>query len=315
MGPGDDGIQCNMTNTMNTPVEALEITYPLRVERYELRENSAGEGQHRGGNGLIRAIRILGHEARVSLQCERRRFAPYGLHGGADGKPGRNAALHADGSIEELARQGQSDARRRRGRHRRNPGRRRLGQGTGGKAMSEAAIRRMSLDEFLVWDDGTDTRYELIGGFPVAMAPGLEGHWTLSARLTTRIDTALSGRRPCRTGTEAGILDPDRNDTYFVADIGVTCAPYDRQRQYMQDPILLVEILSPSTERHDRKVKVPTYQRIASVQEILLVDSDSAVCRIPSAAGRSMDHSDHYRSRGDDLPGIPRHRNPDGRVV
>ena len=44
MGPGDDGIQCNMTNTMNTPVEALEITYPLRVERYELREGSAGAG-------------------------------------------------------------------------------------------------------------------------------------------------------------------------------------------------------------------------------------------------------------------------------
>jgi N-methylhydantoinase B len=102
MGPGDDGIQCNMTNTMNTPVEALEITYPLRVERYELRQGSAGEGKHRGGNGLIRAIRVLGHEARVSLQCERRRFAPYGLHGGADGKPGRNAALHADGSVEEL---------------------------------------------------------------------------------------------------------------------------------------------------------------------------------------------------------------------
>ena len=102
MGPGDDGIQCNMTNTMNTPVEALEITYPLRVERYELREGSAGQGRHRGGNGLIRSIRVLGHEARVSLQCERRRFAPYGLHGGADGKPGRNAALHADGSVEEL---------------------------------------------------------------------------------------------------------------------------------------------------------------------------------------------------------------------
>src|SRR5579863_9781753 len=68
MGPGDDGIQCNMTNTMNTPVEALEITYPLRVERYELRAGSAGPGKHRGGEGLIRAIRVLGHTARVSLQ-------------------------------------------------------------------------------------------------------------------------------------------------------------------------------------------------------------------------------------------------------
>jgi N-methylhydantoinase B len=102
MGPGDDGIQCNMTNTMNTPVEALEITYPLRVERYELREGSSGAGKHRGGNGLVRAIRILDHEARVSLQCERRRFAPYGLHGGMDGRLGRNAVLRHDGSVEEV---------------------------------------------------------------------------------------------------------------------------------------------------------------------------------------------------------------------
>jgi hypothetical protein len=49
--------------------------------------------------------------------------------------------------------------------------------------MSDAAVRRMSLDEFLLWDDGTDTRYQLISGFQVAMAPGLQGHWTLSARL------------------------------------------------------------------------------------------------------------------------------------
>ncbi|HEV8680861.1 MAG TPA: hydantoinase B/oxoprolinase family protein [Stellaceae bacterium] len=102
MGPGDDGIQCNMTNTMNTPVEALEITYPLRVERYELRDGSAGPGQHRGGEGLVRAICILGHYARVSLQSERRRFAPYGLNGGGDGKPGRNAVIHADGRVEEM---------------------------------------------------------------------------------------------------------------------------------------------------------------------------------------------------------------------
>src|SRR2546423_6625240 len=101
MGPGDDGIQCNMTNTMNTPVEALEITYPLRVERYELREGSAGAGRNWGGNGLVRAIRSLGHTARVSLQCERRRFAPYGLHGGADGNAGRNYVLEKDGALRD----------------------------------------------------------------------------------------------------------------------------------------------------------------------------------------------------------------------
>src|SRR5215208_6759492 len=140
--------------------------------------------------------------------------------------------------------------------------------------MSEAAIRRMTVDEFLRWDDGTDTRYELVGGFPLAMAPPLEGHRRLSMRLGTRIDAALSKRPPCRVEPEAGVLHPDRADNFFVADLGVTCAPYDRRRQYVQEPILLIEILSPSTERHDRHVKIPAYRQIASVEEILLVDSD-----------------------------------------
>ncbi len=139
--------------------------------------------------------------------------------------------------------------------------------------MSEAAIKRMSLDEFLVWEDGTDTRYELIGGFPMAMAPGFEGHRVLATRLVVRLEAALAGRRPCNAQAEAGILHPDRADTFFVADVGVTCAPYEARRQYMHDPILLVEVLSPSTERHDRRVKIPAYQRIGSVREILLVDS------------------------------------------
>jgi len=141
--------------------------------------------------------------------------------------------------------------------------------------MADAAVRAMSLEEFLHWDDGTDTRYELIGGFPVAMAPGLEDHGVLALRLGARIDAGLANRRPCRAGSEAGVLHPDRMDTFFVADVAVTCAPREARRQYMQDPILLVEVLSPSTERHDRRIKVPAYQRIASVQEILLIDSDN----------------------------------------
>ncbi len=90
-GPGMDGVQVNMTNTMNTPIEALEISYPLRVEAYELRDGSGGDGRHRGGQGVVRALRVLGHQARVSLQTERRRFAPYGLCGGDDGALGRNS--------------------------------------------------------------------------------------------------------------------------------------------------------------------------------------------------------------------------------
>ena len=101
MGAGQDGIQCNMTNTMNTPVEALEITYPLRVERYELREDSSGPGRHRGGLGVVRALRVLGHEARVSLQSDRRRFQPYGLNGGSPGQCGRNRVIDAQGGVHE----------------------------------------------------------------------------------------------------------------------------------------------------------------------------------------------------------------------
>ena len=97
MGPGMDGVQCNMTNTMNTPVEALEISYPLRVERYELSEGSGGAGQHRGGDGVVRALRVLDHDARVSLQSDRRIFSPYGLHGGSDGSRGRNIVIGRDG--------------------------------------------------------------------------------------------------------------------------------------------------------------------------------------------------------------------------
>lgn len=98
MGPGMDGVQCNMTNTMNTPIEALEISYPLRVERYELLEGSGGAGRHRGGHGVIRALRVLDHDARVSLQSDRRKLSPYGLHGGGDGKPGRNYVIGRDGT-------------------------------------------------------------------------------------------------------------------------------------------------------------------------------------------------------------------------
>ena len=101
-GDGMDGVQCNMTNTMNTPVEALEISYPLRVERYELREGSGGAGQHRGGHGVVRSLTVIDHEARVSLQSDRRRYAPYGLHGGLAGTTGRNWLRDRDGNVREL---------------------------------------------------------------------------------------------------------------------------------------------------------------------------------------------------------------------
>jgi Uma2 family endonuclease len=141
--------------------------------------------------------------------------------------------------------------------------------------MSEPAVGRMTLDEFLRWDDGTETPYELIDGCPLAMAPPAEAHRILAMRLGSRIDGALVQRRPCNAQAEAGVLWPDRADAYFVADIGVTCRPNIRRRQAIEEPILLVEILSPASERHDRRIKLPVYRRIASVEEILLLDSQS----------------------------------------
>jgi Uma2 family endonuclease len=146
--------------------------------------------------------------------------------------------------------------------------------------VAEPAIRRMSLDEFLRWDDGTDTRYELIHGFPLAMAPPARAHGILCATLGAMINAGLRSRRPCRAQTEAGIPHPDRDDTFYIADLAVTCRPHERGEQLLRDPVLIVEILSRGTERHDRRAKVPAYRSIESVKEILLVDSESAYAEI-----------------------------------
>jgi len=86
---GPSGVHVAMSNTLSTPVEALELQYPLRVERYALRLGSGGEGAHRGGDGVVRELRAL-EPMRLSLLTERRRHAPRGIRGGAEGARGRN---------------------------------------------------------------------------------------------------------------------------------------------------------------------------------------------------------------------------------
>ena len=151
--------------------------------------------------------------------------------------------------------------------------------------MAEPAIKPMTLDEFLRWDDGTETHYELIGGFPLAMAPPAEVHRALAIRLGSRIEAALSGRRPCNAQLEAGVIRPDRAGTYFEADIAATCTPIEFGRQAIEDPFLIVEILSPSTERHDRRIKLPVYRQITTVQEILFIASDGFYAELHRRSG------------------------------
>jgi N-methylhydantoinase B len=87
--PGPDCVHVTMSNTLNTPVEALETGYPLRVERYEMRRGSGGRGKHQGGCGVIRSIRVL-EPATVSILSDRRRRAPRGSQGGEPGAVGQN---------------------------------------------------------------------------------------------------------------------------------------------------------------------------------------------------------------------------------
>jgi N-methylhydantoinase B len=89
-GPGMSGVHTNMTNTRNTPVEALEHAYPLRVVAYELRGGSGGAGRYPGGDGVVRELEVLSDEATVTLVTDRRTRGPWGASGGADGAPGRN---------------------------------------------------------------------------------------------------------------------------------------------------------------------------------------------------------------------------------
>ncbi len=100
-GPGADGTHSHMTNTRNTPIEAFELAYPLRVVEYALRPGSGGPGRHRGGAGLRRVLEILTDDATASLVTERRAHAPPGAAGGQPGAPGRNAVRRAASGTEE----------------------------------------------------------------------------------------------------------------------------------------------------------------------------------------------------------------------
>src|SRR3712207_893505 len=104
---GVGGVHTHMTNSLNTPAEALEYAYPLRVRAYRLRRGSGGRGRHRGGDGIVREIETL-VPARMSLLADRRARAPYGLAGGRDARPGRDSLVRA-GRTSKLDAKGSRD--------------------------------------------------------------------------------------------------------------------------------------------------------------------------------------------------------------
>jgi len=98
---GVSGVHTHMTNSLNTPAEALEHAYPLRVREYSLRPGSGGAGKYRGGDGIVREIEVL-TDAEVTVLADRRTIAPWGLSGGADGARGKTCVIRRDGRVEKL---------------------------------------------------------------------------------------------------------------------------------------------------------------------------------------------------------------------
>jgi N-methylhydantoinase B len=101
-----------MTNSLNTPVEALEYAYPFRVTEYSLRRGSGGGGEQKGGDGVVREIEVL-TDAEVTILADRRKTAPYGLTGGDAGQSGRSIVIRENGTQGELA--GKTSVRLQRG--------------------------------------------------------------------------------------------------------------------------------------------------------------------------------------------------------
>jgi Uma2 family endonuclease len=138
--------------------------------------------------------------------------------------------------------------------------------------MTDAAPKLMTVAEFLEWDDGTDTRYELVYGRVVAMAPASPNHSVIASKIVGALENGL--KRPCYVGIEAGVVRPDRDDTFYEADAVVSCTPLVPGMAVIPDPVVVIEVLSPSTLEHDRGRKAYDYRRIGSVQEIVLVSSE-----------------------------------------
>jgi Uma2 family endonuclease len=149
--------------------------------------------------------------------------------------------------------------------------------------MANTAIKLMSVEEFLVWEDGTDSRHQLIDGRPVAMAPSARRHAAVSARLARAIGNALARRPGGEVYAEVGIRSTVRPRNFFIADFAVSCTDAPDGSQELERPVLIVEVLSPSTEAIDRKLH--DYRQLPTVQEIVLIDAAEMFCEVHRRVG------------------------------
>jgi len=138
--------------------------------------------------------------------------------------------------------------------------------------MGEAALKRITVDEFLSWDGDPNRRYELVAGVIVAMTPPNPFHGAIVTKTGVAIANKL--KIPCQVISEAGIRFSWRNDAYYEADLAITCSPLTRGDWAVPNPIVIIEVFSPSTMAHDKAVKLIDYRHIPSVMAILFIASD-----------------------------------------
>ena len=133
------------------------------------------------------------------------------------------------------------------------------------------APRTMTLQAFLEWVPGDDRHYELIDGIVVAMNPPNIAHAAIVRNLSTAIDLHLRANPPLAVYPDAGIIPASSDRSFYESDLAVSGVPHQRGQQALLEPVLVVEVLSASTEAHDRMVKLADYRHIPSVREVLLV--------------------------------------------
>jgi Uma2 family endonuclease len=141
----------------------------------------------------------------------------------------------------------------------------------------EPAYKLLTVEEFLDACPNDQRHYQLFDGIIVAMAPPATPHQIIAGRLSGEIYASLSAKRPeCFVRPQAGIAPRGlQGRDHFETDLTVSCAPLDRDvRGIVADPLLIVEVLSPSTDRDDVFIKLPAYQRIPSLQEILYLETE-----------------------------------------
>jgi Uma2 family endonuclease len=169
--------------------------------------------------------------------------------------------------------------------------------------MAHVADKLWTLEEFLAFDDGTDTSYQLFEAHIVAVKPRLRDHGALAARLITIIGNQL--KPPCEVIAGAGIIPLHRRHSWYKADLIVTCTPGNCKDQFIAEPMLVAEVLSPTTSATDFGRKLPDYQQMPSMRDILLVSSMERLIRHWRREPDGWMEHGHRRSATVRLSGLP----------